>query len=59
MDYSDLAIVAAFAFLYSIIASRLGKTRFNGALVYVIAGFLCGAQVFGWVDVAIGGVGEK
>lgn len=59
MDYSDLAIVAAFAFLYSIIASRLGKTRFNGALVYVIAGFLCGGQVFGWIDVAIGGEGLK
>ena len=59
MDYSDLAIIAAFAFLYSIIASRLGKTRFNGALVYVIAGFLCGGQAFGWIDVQIGGEGLK
>ena len=59
MDYSDLAIIAAFAFLYSIIASRLGKTRFNGALVYVIAGFLCGGQAFGWIDAQIGGEGLK
>ncbi|MCP3860359.1 MAG: sodium:proton antiporter [Phycisphaeraceae bacterium] len=59
MDYSDLAIVAAFAFLYSIIASRLGKTRFNGALVYVLAGFLFGGQALGWVDVQIGGEGLK
>ena len=59
IDYSDLAIIAAFAFLYSIIASRLGKTRFNGALVYVLAGFLCGGQALGWVDVQIGGEGLK
>ncbi|MCP4836554.1 MAG: sodium:proton antiporter [Phycisphaera sp.] len=59
MDYSDLAIIAGFAFFYSILASRLGKSRFNGALVYVLVGFLCGAQVFGWVDVAIGGEGLK
>ena len=59
MDYSDLAIIAAFAFLYSIIASRLGRSRINGALVYVIAGFLCGGQALGWVDVQIGGEGLK
>ena len=59
MDYSDLAIIAGFAFLYSIIASRLGRSGFNGALVYVLAGFLCGGQALGWVDVRIGGEGLK
>ena len=40
MEYSDLAAIAGFAFLYSLIASRLEKSRFNGALVYVLAGFV-------------------
>lgn len=59
MEYSNLAIIAAFAFSYSLVASRLEKSRFNGALVYVLVGFLCSNQVFGWVDIQIGGEGLK
>ena len=59
MDYSDLAVIAAFAFLYSLVASRLEKSRVNGALVYVVVGFLCGSDVFGWMDVQIGGESLK
>ena len=40
--YSDLAILAAFALIYSVIASGLEKTPFNGALVFVIFGLACG-----------------
>ena len=59
MEYSNLAIIASFAFLYSLVASRLETSRFNGALIYVLAGFLCGNQVLGWVDIQIDGESLK
>ncbi len=41
-EYQILAILAAFAFLYSVLASRLERTPISGAVVYLIAGLLCG-----------------
>jgi NhaP-type Na+/H+ or K+/H+ antiporter len=41
-DYSTLAILAAFLFLYSANASRLEKTIVNGALVFTGFGIVCG-----------------
>ena len=52
-EYQILTIIAAFAFAYSLIASRLEKTPFNGALVYVAAGMLFGPQVLGLIDIPI------
>ena len=59
MEYSDLATIAGFAFLYSLIASRLEKSRFNGALVYVLAGFVFSNHVLGWINIEIGGEALK
>ena len=55
MEYSDLATIAGFAFLYSLIASRLEQSRLNGALVYVLAGFVFSNHLLGWVDLEIDG----
>jgi hypothetical protein len=44
-EYQILAVIAAFAFLYSLVASRLERTPINGALVYVVCGLLCGPSV--------------
>ncbi len=52
-DYRILATLAGFAFLYSLVASRLEKTPINGALVYVTAGLLCGPIGFGVVDLNV------
>ncbi len=52
-EYQILAVFAAFVFLYSIVASRLEKTRFSGALVYVICGLLLGPSVLGVVDLNV------
>lgn len=41
-EYFIYTVLAAFAFLYSIIASRLERTPVNGALVYLFAGLICG-----------------
>lgn len=54
-EYQILTIFAAFAFVYSIIASRLERTPINGALVYVSAGMLLGPQGLGLVDLDIDG----
>ncbi len=59
MDYQILSVVAAFVFVYSLVASRLQHTLVSGALVYVIVGFLCGPDGFGLVDIKIEGEGLK
>ena len=40
-------------------ASRLERTRINGALVYVLVGFLCSNYVFNLIDIRIGGEGLR
>ena len=59
MEYQNLAVIAAFVFLYSLLATRLERTRINGALVYVLVGFLCSNYVFNLIDIRIGGEGLK
>ncbi len=54
-EYQILTIFAAFAFAYSLIATRLEKTPFNGALVYVAVGMLFGPQVLGLIDLPVDG----
>jgi NhaP-type Na+/H+ or K+/H+ antiporter len=54
-EYQILTVIAAFAFTYSLIASRLEKTPINGALVYVVVGVFCGPHVLGLVDLAVDG----
>ena len=54
-EYQVLTFIAAFAFVYSLVASRLEKTPVNGALVYVAAGILFGPQVLGLVDLRADG----
>ncbi len=59
MEYQNLAVIAGFIFLYSLLATRLERTRINGALVYVLVGFLCSNYVFNLIDIRIGGEGLK
>ena len=57
MDYPALTVVAAFAFVYSLFASRLERTPINGALVYVLVGYLCSSV--GLIEIGIGGEGLR
>lgn len=41
-EYQILAVIAAFVFLYCLVASRLERTQFNGPLVYVLCGLVLG-----------------
>jgi len=54
-EYQILTLTAAFAFVYSLIASRLEKTPVNGALVYVAVGMLFGPHVLGLIDLNVEG----
>jgi NhaP-type Na+/H+ or K+/H+ antiporter len=56
-EYQILTIFAAFAFAYSLIATRLEKTPVNGAFVYLAMGVLFGPQVLGLIDLPIDGEG--
>jgi NhaP-type Na+/H+ or K+/H+ antiporter len=56
-EYQILSVFAAFAFVYSLIATRMEKTSINGALVYVGVGMLFGPHVLGLIDMSIEGEG--
>lgn len=58
-EYQILAVISAFTFLYSLVAARLERTPFNGALIYVLAGLLCGGSGLQLLDLAIDGEGLK
>ena len=48
-EYQILAVLAAFAFLYSVVASRLERTPVSGAVVYLFIGLVCGRYGLGLV----------
>jgi NhaP-type Na+/H+ or K+/H+ antiporter len=58
-EYQILAVIAAFAFLYSLVASRLERTPINGALVYVVCGLLCGPAGLHLIDLKMDGEGIR
>ena len=58
-EYQIIAVFAAFIFLYCLIASRLERTRFSGALVYVVCGLVLGPFGFQLVDLDVDGEAIK
>ncbi len=48
--YVELAILALFIFLYSLVASRIERTAISGPMVFVVVGFLLGPSGFKWFD---------
>ena len=52
--YAPLAIVAFFAFAYSVIAGRLNRTPINGPLVYLAFGVIVGPVGLGLLDLKLG-----
>lgn len=47
--YLELAILALFIFLYSMVAGRIERSAISGPMVFVVAGFLLGPFGFGWL----------
>lgn len=46
--YVQLAILAIFVFLYSLIAGRVGRSMLSGPIIFVTTGFLLGPLVLDW-----------
>lgn len=46
--YEQLAVLAVFIFLYSILSGRLERTVVSGPMIFVAAGFIMGPAVLGW-----------
>jgi NhaP-type Na+/H+ or K+/H+ antiporter len=51
--HNDWAILAVFAFIYSIIAGRLGRTWISDAMVFVAFGLLCGPYGLGVLHLSV------
>jgi len=51
----NLAILALFAFAYSLISGRLDRTPVNGPVVYLLFGVFLGPVGLGWLDLPLGG----
>lgn len=45
--YFNLAVLATFVFLYSLVAGRIDRSSVSGPMIFVVAGFLLGPSVFG------------
>lgn len=58
-EYQILTVIAAFGFLYSLVASRLERSPVNGALVYITFGLLCGPGFLGLVNLELDAEGIK
>jgi len=48
--YIELAILALFIFLYSLVAGRIERSAISGPMVFVVAGFLMGPFALGWLN---------
>ncbi len=51
--YVNLAIVAAFAFIYSSIAGRIEKSMVTGPILFIAFGLICGPFGIGILDIKI------
>lgn len=47
--YIELAILALFIFIYSLVAGRIERSVISGPMVFVVVGFLIGPSVLGWL----------
>jgi len=57
--YENIAILAAFVFLYSIISGRLERTPINGALVFIIFGLALGPLGLGFLNMKVNAEGLR
>ena len=57
--YGTLAVLAVFAFVYSVVASRLERTPVSGPVVFLAFGILAGPHVLGLLDLRVGGEGLR
>jgi sodium/hydrogen antiporter len=54
VDSESVLVIAAILLLYAAISRRLHGTPITAAMVFLVGGFLAGAQGLGWLDLSIG-----
>ena len=59
MDYQVLAILMAFVFTYSALASRLERGLVSGAIVFAAFGLLFGPEILGFLTLDVGTEGLR
>ena len=52
--YSELAVLAVIAFVYSVVAGRVERSVITGPIVFVVVGFLVGPFGTGWIQPDLG-----
>ena len=57
--YKDIAILAAFAFLYSTVSGRLERTPVSGAVIFVVFGLVFGPLGLGVLNLDVGAEGLR
>jgi len=57
--YENLAIIALFAFAYSLVAGRLSRGAINGPVVYLAFGVIAGPVALGWLHLDISNEGIR
>ena len=53
--YLNIGLIALFALAYSLVATRLERSAFNGALVYLVFGVVAGPVVLGFLNLSVEG----
>jgi NhaP-type Na+/H+ or K+/H+ antiporter len=53
--YENIALLALFAFVYSVVAGRLDRTYVNGPVVYLFFGLIAGPVGLGLLNLNVGG----
>ena len=51
--YTEFAILAVFALLYSLVAGRLERTSLSGPIVFLCFGVIAGPLVLGWLQLDV------
>ena len=54
--YNDLATLAIFAFVFSIIAGRVERSWFSGPIIYIFFGLIAGPVCLGFLDLDVDAV---
>jgi NhaP-type Na+/H+ or K+/H+ antiporter len=52
--YINLAVLAIFALLYSLVAGRLERTPISGPIIFLSFGLLAGSLGLGWLELDVG-----
>ncbi len=57
--YQDLAVLATFAFLYSLVASRVEQSIITGAMVYTAFGLIVGSSGLGILEIHVDAISMR